>query len=96
VRTDPGEEGLRSTALTWEEAFHRLRRGGLTGLVAGEEKTKTKALAGGIAGVLFLLAIPTVGVLIGLAGVVLYSVVWGLVIRFRKRRAGVPLDSADY
>jgi hypothetical protein len=78
------------------DAFIRLRRGGLTRLIAGEEQTKSKAWAGGSAALLFVLHIPRIGILLALAAVVTYSVIWGFVIRFRKPRAGVPLDSIEY
>jgi hypothetical protein len=79
-----------------EEVFKRLRRGGIPGLIAGEEKPRSKVIGGAVAALVFLAAIPRVGVLVGLGFVIAFSVLWGLFIRIRKRRAGVPLDSADY
>ena len=78
------------------DAFTRLRRGGLPGLIAGEEKLRSKLFGAVLALVIFFAAAPTVGVLIGLAAVIVSSVAWGVVIRLRKRRAGVPLDSIEY
>jgi hypothetical protein len=74
----------------------RLRRGGLTGLIGGEEKRRSKLIGSGVAVLLFLGLAPLVGVLVALLAVVVYATLSGLVLRLRKRSAGVSLDSTDY
>jgi hypothetical protein len=74
----------------------RLRSGGLTGLIGGKEKRRSKLIGSGIAVLVFLGLAPIVGVLFALLAVVAYATLSGLTLRLRKRRAGVSLDSTDY
>ena len=74
----------------------RLWSGGITGLIGGAERRRSKLIGTPGAFLLFFALRPVTGFLVALIAVAIYSTVAGLVLRLRKHRAGVPLDSLDY
>lgn len=74
----------------------RLWDGGITGLIGGKQRRRTKVI--GL--VLVLVAFQTVrveaGLIAGFGAVIVVSALAGLILRLRKRYAGVSLDSAEY
>ena len=74
----------------------RLWDGGLTGLIGGKQRRRTKLIGVVLALVIFQTVRVEAGIVAGFGAVILYSTLAGLILRLRKRAAGASLDSTEY
>jgi hypothetical protein len=74
----------------------RLWDGGLTGLVGGKQRLRTKLIGTALGLVVFRTVQVEAGIVAGFGAVIIYAALAGLFLRLRKRAAGAPLDSTEY
>lgn len=82
--------------MTRSPAARRVAKTGLVGLIAGEVKQRDFLLVAGAIALIAQAVWRLAGFLVAFVVAVALFAIFGLVVRVRKRRAGVAMDSAEY